>query len=345
MKDGPRSVPGTDGRARSEVYDRPNLLITSASRKLLLVRAFRAALAELGGGSVIASDLDPRAAALYEADRRRALPRSDDPGYVDALRTLCREERVGLVIPTRDEELPILAAARDALAEDGTLVLVSSPAAVETCRDKRSFAAAVAAAGLDAPRLYDDPATAPLPVFVKPRIGKGGRAATTAATPVELAAAMAAAGPYALIQELIQAPEYTIDLFLDLDSQPISCVPRERMIVVGGESVVSRTVDDSDLAAASIRLATSIGLVGHVTIQAFRSPDRIAFIEINPRYGGAANLGFAAGALTPQDAIRLARGEELKPRLGEHEVGLVMLRASEDRFVHEVDLHFDEAPR
>jgi carbamoyl-phosphate synthase large subunit len=82
-----------------------------------------------------------------------------------------------------------------------------------------------------------------------------------------------------------------------------------------------------------------------VTIQAFRSADRIAFIEINPRYGGAANLGFAAGARTPEYAIRLSRGERLKPQLGEYEIGLVMLRAGEDRFVHEGDLRFDEAPR
>jgi carbamoyl-phosphate synthase large subunit len=292
---------------------------------------------------VIATDLDPRAAALHEADRRRYLPRSDDPSFVDALRTLCREEAVGLVIPTRDDELPILAAARADLADDGSLVLVSSPEAVATCRDKRRFAAAVALAGLDAPRTYDDALTAPLPAFVKPRSGKGGRGATAVADRDELVAAIAAAGPDALVQELVVAPEYTVDLFLDLGGVPISAVPRERVLIVDGESVVSRTVRDPELVSASIRLATAIGLVGHVTIQAFRSPERIAFVEINPRYGGAANLGFAAGAPTPEYAVRLARGERLEAHLGQHQAGLVMLRASDDRFVREADLVFDEA--
>ncbi len=321
---------------------RPNVLITSAARKVLLVRAFRTALARLGGGSVVASDLDPRAAALYEADRRRTLPRSDDVAFVDALRALCREEAIGLVVPTRDEELPVMAAARPLLAEDGTLVLVSSPEAVETCRDKGRFADAVAAAGLDAPLRYDEPETAPLPAFVKPRFGKGGTAAAAATTRAGLTAAVAAAGPGAIIQERIVAPEYTVDCFLDLDGVPISAVPRERVVVVDGESVVTRTVHDPELTAASVRLATAIGLVGHVTIQAFRTTDRIAFIEINPRYGGAANAGFAAGAPTPESAIRLARGERLDPRVGQHMAGLVMLRASDDRFVREGDLGFDE---
>jgi hypothetical protein len=35
--------------------DRPNVLVTSASRKVLLVRAFREALARIGDGRVVAS--------------------------------------------------------------------------------------------------------------------------------------------------------------------------------------------------------------------------------------------------------------------------------------------------
>jgi carbamoyl-phosphate synthase large subunit len=330
-------------RAGGDAITRPNVLITSAARKVLLVRAFRDALDRLGGGLVVATDLDPRAAALHEANRRRFLPRSDEPGFVEALRTVCREEAIGLVIPTRDDELPILAAGRPALADDGVLVLVSAPGAIATCRDKRRFAAAVSAAGLDAPRTFDDALTAPLPAFVKPRFGKGGRGATAVADRDQLLAALEVAGPDSVVQELVVAPEYTVDLFLDLEGVPISAVPRERVLVVDGESVVSRTVRDPDLVSASVRLASAIGLIGHVTIQAFRSPERIAFIEINPRYGGAANLGFAAGAPTPEYAVRLARGERLEPRLGEHEAGLVMLRASDDRFVRETDLVFDLA--
>ena len=115
-------------------------------------------------------------------------------------------------------------------------------------------------------------------------------------------------------------------------------MPRERLQVVSGESVVSRTVKDPELCDAALRLCTAIGLVGHVTVQAFRSPGEVLFIEINPRYGGAANLGFAAGARTPEDAVALAMGEPVAPRLGDYEAGLVMLRHAEDLFLHERDL-------
>ena len=322
--------------------ERPNVLVTSASRKVLLVRAFRDALTRLGSGSVLAADVDPLSAALLEADTGFLVPRSDDPSFLPAILRLCRDQGVGLIVPTRDEELPLFAATRADFAEDGLLVLVSSPEAVATCQDKRRFGEAVAAAGLDAPRTWNT-TTAPLPAFVKPRVGKGGHGTAVVHTQQQLEAAVAALDGDAIVQEWIDAPEYTVDVFADLDGRPITCVPRERVEVVAGESVVSRTVRDPELSDATLRLVGSIGLIGHVTVQAFRTPDRIAFIEINPRYGGAANLSFAAGAPTPELAIRLARGERLGPRLGQYEAGLVMLRHADDRFARDVDLRFGEA--
>jgi carbamoyl-phosphate synthase large subunit len=329
---------GTSATSRRAALGRDGVLITSASRKVVLVRAFRRALQKRGSGKVVAVDVSPLAPALYEADAGYLVPRSDAPAFSDALLELCASEGIGLVVPTRDEELPVLAAAAGRFRESGTLVLVSSPEAIEMCSDKVRFIEAVRAAGLETPTAFADPASVRFPAFVKPRRGKGGRGTTTVTTPDELASALTAAGEGAVVQEFVAAPEYTIDVFIDLDGHPISCVPRERVAVIAGESVVSRTVRDPDMSGAAIWLCRAIGLVGHLTVQAFRTPDRIAFIEINPRYGGAANLGFEAGAPTPEYAIALAHGERVEPRLGAYEAGLVMLRHSDDRFIREDDL-------
>ena len=317
---------------------RRDVLITSASRKVPLVQAFRSACAATGGGRVIAADVDPRAAALYEADAGVLIPRADDPGFADALASLCERESIGLVVPTRDGELPILASVAPRLAAEGTLVLVSAPDALERCLDKRAFVDAATAAGLETPRALEQPRADDFPVFVKARRGAGSRASGRADSPEALAVMLAELGDDAVVQELVAAPELTIDTFLALDGTPISCVPRERLVVVAGESVVTRTVDDPPLVDATLRLCAALGVIGHVTVQAFRLPDRILFIEVNPRYGGAATLGFAAGAPTPEFAIRLARGERVEPRLGRYEVGLTMLRSSTDRFVRDADL-------
>lgn len=335
-------VDDRDGRAMSRAAaDRPNVLITSASRKVLLVRAFRDALARWDAGQVFAADISPLSAALHDADGARLIPRSDSDSFIDVLLRVCEQDRIGLLVPTRDEELPVLARARERFLEAGTLVLVAAPECVDICLDKVRFLTAVHDAGLDAPLVYPDREATRFPAFVKPRRGRGGHGATKVSTPAELAAVLDALGDDALIQEFVSAPEYTVDVFLDLDGRPISCVPRERIAVLAGESIVSRTVHDPKLTEATLRLCQAIGLIGHVTVQAFRT-DRVEFIEINPRYGGAANLGFEAGARTPDYALSLARGERLEPRLEAYEVGLTMLRYTTDLFVRDEDLVIPE---
>jgi carbamoyl-phosphate synthase large subunit len=332
-----------DGHAMSPAAgDRPNVLITSASRKVLLVRAFRDALARWDSGQVFAADISPLSAALHDADGARIIPRSDSDSFIDVLLRVCEQDRIGLLVPTRDEELPVLASARERFLEAGTLVLVSAPECVDICLDKVRFLTAVHDAGLDAPLVYAGPDATRFPAFVKPRRGRGGHGATKVSSPAELAAVLAALGDDALIQEFVSAPEFTIDVFLDLDGTPISCVPRERIAVLAGESIVSRTVRDPDLTEATLRLCQAIGLVGHITVQAFRTPDRVEFIEINPRYGGASNLGFEAGARTPDYALSLAHGVRPEPRLDAYEVGLTMLRYTTDLFVRDEDLAIPE---
>jgi len=63
------------------------------------------------------------------------VPPSHDPGYLPALHRIVQRHSVGLVIPTVDEELPVLAGLRR-WPEPGVVVVVSSPGAVNLAQDK-----------------------------------------------------------------------------------------------------------------------------------------------------------------------------------------------------------------
>ena len=314
-----------------------NVAILSASRKVWLVQAFQRALAAIGGGRVWALDCDRHAAALQAADAAALSPRSNAPEFVDWLLLWCRRERISLVVPTRDAELPVMAAAAERFLRAGVRLIVSPPEALAECLDKRRFAAACAALGYDTPREYADPASAQFPAFVKPRVGQAGRGTAR----IDSAEALARCGfdpANEVLQEFVSDPEFTIDVFIDWDGRLLSAVPRRRVRVVDGESVVGCTVRDEVMAAAAGRLAQRLGLRAHVTVQAFRGPDRIRFIEVNPRFGGGAALGFAAGCPTPEWLVRLARGERIEPRLERHEAGLWMFRHTADLFRRQEEL-------
>jgi carbamoyl-phosphate synthase large subunit len=311
-----------------------NVLITSASRKISLVRAFQKALAADGGGEVIAVDARPLAAALQAADRGYVVPTGPGEAFAHALETLCARHGVRLIVPTRDEELPFFAAGRERWNALGVEVMVSDSAAVQICQDKKRFLEFCRNHGFDVPATFEpgDVRAEDYPLFVKDRFGKGSRGAVAVESPEELAYALRRVSD-PIVQKLIRAPEYTVDLFADFSGRVLSVVPRERIGVVAGESFVGRTCKDPAVMNAAIGLATALGLKGHNTMQCFLDGGAVRWIEINPRYGGAANLGFAAGADSPRMLIKLLKPETVQPAIGAFVDDLVMLRYTEDLFV------------
>ncbi len=309
-----------------------NVLITSASRKVGLIQAFQQALQSEMGGKVIAVDVSPLAAALYHADEHSLVPHTDDPSFIPEVRRLCHASKVELVVPTRDEELPILAAHRGRFAEDGVRVMVPDPETVAICQDKGRFNAVCAEQGIATPAIVDPSRPHTFPLFVKPRHGKGGRGTFVVRTEEELRGAVSHHHGDAVVQEYVDAPEFTIDLFADFSGRVLSVVPRERLLIVAGESYVARTVRNPRLRDEAIRLAAALRLSGHNTIQCFMDRDTVKFIEVNPRYGGGAALGFAAGVLTPRFLVRLVAGKTVEPQLDGFQNDLYMLRYTQDLF-------------
>jgi carbamoyl-phosphate synthase large subunit len=312
-----------------------NVLVLSAAAKVLLVRAFGEA-AHARGGRVLAADLSPDNAALFEADQALRLPRSDDPGFAAALLDACRTHGVGLVVPTRDGELAALAALKPRLAGAGVTALVASSEAVAICQDKRRFAGFCAAQGLATPRTYaPGEAPAAFPVFVRPATGAGGQGARRVDRPQDLPS-----DPELLVQAFDEAPEYSVDVLLDLEGRALQAVARRRLQVRAGEAVKSQVVDAPELTRPALRLCAALGLVGHNVVQAFfeaGAPPR--FIEVNPRFGGASNLSVAAGLASPERILAMAAGELAAAAEPRHiRYGLTMLRYSEDRFVTEAEL-------
>lgn len=309
-----------------------NVLITSASRKVQLVKAFQQALAENGGGQVFAVDISPAAAALHMADRAFLVPRTSDPHFLSKLLDLCKAHAITLVVPTRDEELPLFAEAKPQFAAVGATVMVADPQVVSICQDKARFANFCLAHGFDVPRMFSSAANvtaADFPVFVRARVGKGSRFVAKAENRAELDYWVERWGNV-IIQELVDASEYTIDLLADWESQVISVVPRRRVLTVGGESFISTTRKDPVLMDAGKRLAEALGLVGHNTVQCFERQGSVKFIEVNPRFGGAAALSFAAGAPSPKYLVQLCQAEKIAPRIGQFEDNFTMLRYTQD---------------
>lgn len=315
-----------------------NVLITSASRKVFLVKAFQQALAQEGGGKVIAVDINPLSAALYHSDLAYLVPTSSDQAFVTTLQQLCEDYDIKLIVPSRDEELPIFAKSKSLFDEIGVRVLVPDLEVVETCQDKKTFAGFCLEKGFAIPKTYSEKELegkqVRFPLFVKGRFGKSSKNTFKVESWEELSYLLSHfSNP--IVQEYVEDEEFTIDLFADFEGNIISIVPRQRILMLGGESFIGKTCKNEKLMNTAINLAKALSLTGHNTIQCFFGGCEVRFIEVNPRYGGGVHLSFAAGANTPLYLIQLLKGKRVESKIGQFQDGLIMLRYTEDTFIDE----------
>ena len=310
-----------------------NILITSASRKVSLVRNFKKALC--GNGSVFAADINIESPALYFADDFLIVPRSDNPNFIDFILDFCKKEDIKLIIPTRDEELILFSKNQKQFNKIGVKIMVCDVETIEICQDKQKFINFCLDNGFDIPKTHQDIdsiSKKDFPLFLKPVIGKSGLDTFKVESFEELNKILSKNNDF-IIQEFIDDSEYTIDLFADFDGKVISVVPRQRVTVWGGESLVTKTLKDKKIIDDSVNLAEKLGLKGHNTIQCFFDGKNVKFIEINPRFGGAASISFEAGANSAVFLIKLLNGEKLKSKIGDFKDNLVSLRFVEDYFI------------
>ena len=78
----------------------------------------------------------PRMApATYVSDRWFELPKISSDRYIDQLLNICKENGIGMIVPTIDTELMVLAQEKVKFGNEGISVIVSDPEFVMTCRD------------------------------------------------------------------------------------------------------------------------------------------------------------------------------------------------------------------
>jgi carbamoyl-phosphate synthase large subunit len=293
----------------------PNVMLTSAGRRVALLHAFRHALSALGGGRVLAADVSASAPAMHEADAGFLIPPCTSPEFVPAVLDLSRREGVTLVVPTIDPELVPLARARDEFARLGVTVAVSSLETVAIGFDKLATAAFFTRAGIPAPRLLDleaaltDGNGLAFPMVVKPRHGSGSIGVQVVAD-LEALRFFARRVPNAILQEYAGGTEFTLDVLVGPHDQVACVVPRRRLETRAGEISKGYTVRDPELERWGRRVAERLpGAWGPITLQCFRRPDQsLAFIEINPRFGGGFPLAWRAGADYPRWLLEWALG-------------------------------------
>jgi len=315
------------------------VLLSSAGRRVSLLRSLREAIDATGqAGRVIACDMGWLAPAMHVADAGFVVPACTDPAFADRVLELCARERVDLVVPTIDPELPVWAALKPRLAEAGTTVGVSDPRAVAVAGDKRKTHEHCTAAGVPCPRqgtvreVREHAADWRLPLIVKPATGSASVGLKTVTSWAEFAEI--ADRDDLVVEERAAGVEHTVDVYVDRRGVVHCPVVRRRLEVRSGEVSKARVVRDGHLESLAVKTVETLpGAFGPLNVQIFADGQDAAVIEINARFGGGYPLTWHAGGRYGEWMVRETAFGEPPPDDPPIEHGLTMLRWDEEVFV------------
>jgi len=305
-----------------------NILITAASRRVALIQAFVQALKHLGiWGNVVTTDMSTLSPGLYFGTKHYIVPLTTNPQYIPIIKSICFRERIHLVIPTIDDELPLFGRYVDEFLTTGIRVAVSSERTGLVCNDKFATAAFLSDKGIPfAPTWLPGElhfSELKYPLFLKPRSGRGSVGAHQIINERELRFFLDYV-PNPVVQEYLFGKEFTIDVLADFSGKIISVVPRERMVVRSGVTDRGRTVNHPGLIQLAVNAAQALDIRGPANIQAKLHNDKATLFEVNPRFSGGIPLTIGAGADFPAWLIEMCCGRDVQPRIGRFTDGLIM---------------------
>lgn len=319
-----------------------NILISSAGRRVSLVRAFQHELKLISNGlKVICSDSNPElSSACQIADGYFKVPLISDKDFIDVLLKNCINNKIKLIIPTIDTELKILTENKNKFTEQGINVIISSERIISEASSKVLTKELFSRFNIPYPKIYNKISPV-FPLIVKPEFGSSGKDISVIHSSKMLTEYLSSNDSLIFFEYLNPKnfTEFTVDLYYDKNSYLKCVVPRERLETRGGE--VSKGVTRRNFIVEFIndRLNFWNGAQGCITAQFFLSKinQEIYGIEVNPRFGGGYPLSYLAGANFPKWLIEEYLLNKKISFFENWEENLLMLRYDEVVLVHGFD--------
>jgi carbamoyl-phosphate synthase large subunit len=272
-----------------------NVLVSSVSKKILLIKLLKKAFLKLGNsGKIIGADSNSECLGKHFVDEFWEMPVLGSLDRNDFIR-YCKVNKIKAIIPTRDEELQFFADNKELFDENKIKIMISGPNAIKTCLDKLIFYEAISPKGYPVVKTVKDINKLDSEYYVvKEQYGAGAKNIGLNLTK-EQAVKHAKMLKNPVFQPFIKGDEISIDLYQDKTGKTKGIICRKRIKVIDGESQITETIRNPELEKLCSTLAEEIGLYGHVLFQVIVNDNSNHIIECNSRFGGASSLSLEVG--------------------------------------------------
>jgi len=284
------------------------------------------------------ADADPEARPPAVAPHRwHPIPMASAPGFLGALKALCADLHIDVLVPGVDEELSVVAHARSSFP---CAVLLPPAGFVDIHLDKLASQAHWKALAIPVPETESLPhrRRVVFPCVVKPRSGRGSRHVAIVRSEEELQAhvVLCRRRPEDFVaQELLEGEEYTVTVVADVSGRLRAVVP-VRVALKRGITLRATTDADDRVMSACVAMHGASPVAGCFNIQLIKTASGdVRPFEVNPRISTTSCLVLASGV----NFIDLYLGggsaaDTGATPLAPFENGLQLRRSWQNEFVH-----------
>ncbi len=257
--------------------------------------------------------------------------RWNDENIFEDLKTIVEQYKINILLPFVDPAIEILAKLKSIINKTDVCIPVSD---VETCK---IFFDKILAQEWFLKHQFPVPiASSTFPIIAKPRKGSAGKGIQIIHNDIELHQFKQAHNLNDfLIQQFIDAEEYTVDSYVSIHSKEIlGIVPRQRIEILGGEVIKSITKKEQKIIELTKIILTKGNFCGPITIQFLKDikSNMIYIMEINPRFGGGVINSIEAGFDIPLILLKEYLNLPVSP-INHFKENLLMLRTFREVFI------------
>lgn len=313
-----------------------NILILSCGTRNKLVQYFKEEFKNIG--NIIATDTSKLAPALYDADRYYIVPEIKDENYLDTILSICKKEKINLVLTLIDPEISLIAKNRKLFQDINCDVLVSSKELVDLSFDKFKMFEYLVAKGIDTPKTYSSRKSfdedflnqkISFPVFVKPREGSASLGISLIESKEKLSSVFSNDHSI-IVQEYMDCIEYGVDVYIDLISgELISYFIKKKIKMRSGETDKSVSIKNSKLENLIVNFINKTDFRGVIDIDIFEKNNKFYISEVNPRFGGGYPHAHESGVNFLRYIRNNLNGKKNTPQLGNYEKDIYMMKYNE----------------
>jgi len=232
------------------------------------------------------------------------IPYIQDAKFIDVFNQVLLENKIDIIFPTHDTVSRFFALNKEKIISK---IAVPDYETARICEDK-SLIYKKFLNNKFCPKVYRWDEQIPFPVFIKPKIGSGGKKTALIKTKEELGLYKKVKNDF-LIVEFLPGEEITLDCFTDRHGKLIFTGPRLRKRIFGGISVRSQTIPlTNEIQSISEKINEKLDLRGLWFYQLKKDQNnRYKLLEVSVRTSSTmslyASLGVNFHLLTAYDLL------------------------------------------